>query len=282
VFDHLTGEIVFGDGLSGMIPPRGVGNVRMKRYQSGGGVRGNRQESAVVQLKTTVPYIEKVVNTEASAGGAEAETLNMLYERAPRMIRHRNRAVTVEDYADVAMLASPEVARARCVPLRKLAADALGGSLEPGAVSVIVVPRTRDPKPLPTLELISRVESYLRERIVPTAGVSVVGPLYLRVNVAAEIALVSLEGAGAVEQAVRDRLEAFLHPLTGGMDGKGWDFGREPYKSDFYALIEKVPGVDHIRSLTLTQREEPAGTKATGRFLVYSGSHAINLIFETA
>ena len=47
--------------------------------------------------------------------------------------------------------------------------------------------------------------------------------LYVRVQVTAEIALASLEGASAIEQIVQQTLASFLHPLTGGLDGSGWD-----------------------------------------------------------
>lgn len=282
LIDHQTGEITFGDGMNGMIPPRGNGNLRMKQYQTGGGAAGNSAAGSIIQLKTTVPYVEKVINTEAAAGGAEAETTESLYERAPQSIRHRDRSVTTEDYEDLAMLASPGVARARCAPLRNLSADPLGKALKPGQISVIIVPRTTDAKPLPDLELVNRVKDYLAEHGIPTAEVHVVGPLYVRVDVSVEIGLVSPEGASAVEQTVRQKLAEFLHPLTGGQDGRGWNFGRQPNRSDLFALIEGVPGVDYIKSLSLDDTgEDPDGKlKKTGRFLVYSGKHEISMVFE--
>jgi hypothetical protein len=123
------------------------------------------------------------------------------------------------------------------------------------------------------------VQDYLERYSVPTAHVAVVGPLYIRVEVQAEIALAALEGASAVEQAVQQRLASFLHPLTGGLDGAGWDFGRKPHRSDVYALIEAVSGVDHLRSLAITEIEDQPGVSATGRFLVFSGTHTITLVF---
>ena len=54
-------------------------------------------------------------NLEPARGGVDAETLASLRQRGPRAIRHHDRAVTIEDYEDLAMLASPEVARAKCV-----------------------------------------------------------------------------------------------------------------------------------------------------------------------
>ena len=98
VLDNFTGKITFGDGRNGLIPPLGRGNIRMSRYQTGGGVRGNKPAGSIVQLKTTVPYVDKVINYQAAAGGAEAETLDSLVERAPKEIRHRQRAVTRRKY----------------------------------------------------------------------------------------------------------------------------------------------------------------------------------------
>ncbi len=282
ILDHLTGEIRTGDGLNGLIPPVGIGNVRLARYQIGGGSAGNKPAGAVVQLKTTVPYVDKVVNAEDAAGGADAESLDSLLARAPRTIRHRGRAVTLEDYEDLAMLASPAVARAKCIPLRNLIDDPLDERpTVRGEVSVIIVPHSADAKPVPTIELISRVQDYLEAESVPTSRVSVVGPHYMRIDVSVEIALASLEGASLVQQATQEKIASFLHPLTGGLDGAGWDFGRKAHPSDLYALIENVPGVDHIRDLKITETEEAPGVRKTGRFLVFSGTHTISLVFES-
>jgi hypothetical protein len=282
VLDQLTGKIRFGNGRNGLIPPLGTGNLRIARYQTGGGEAGNKPVDSIVQLKTTVPYIEKVTNLQAAVGGAEAETLESLRDRLPETIRHRDRAVTLEDYEDLAKLASPEVARAKCLPLHWLE-DPPEQAPRRGTTSIIIVPRSEALKPLPSLELISRVEKFLRARACPTVEILVVGPPYIPVSVNVEIALSSLEGASAVEQAVKATLEQFLHPLTGGLDGNGWDFGREPYKSDFYALLEAVPGVSYIRRLMVDDgrvSQEVEVMRKTGRFLVYSGTHTISLFFE--
>ncbi|NEO78190.1 putative baseplate assembly protein [Moorena sp. SIO4G3] len=283
VFDNLTGKITFGDGRNGLIPPPGQGNIRMSRYQTGGGTAGNKPAGAIVQLKTTVPYVDKVINHQAAAGGAQAESLDSLIERAPKEIRHRQRAVTREDYEDLAKLASPEVSRAKCVPLANLKTNPLAGlETKPdssGTVSVIIVPRSTEAKPLPSLELIKRVQNYLQAYTEPTVAISVVGALYVRVNITTEIAVTSLEGSREVAQTVEQTLASFLHPLTGGFDGMGWNFGRQPYKSDLYRLLERVPGVDHVSSLEVNDIEELEGASQTNRFLVYSGNHTITLTF---
>ena len=47
-----------------------------------------------------------------------------------------------------------------------------------------------------------------------------------------------------------------------------------------YALIEAVPGVDHVRSLDVVEEEDPPGAAATGRFLVYAGALHVGLVLE--
>ena len=291
LLNHLTGIVQFSNGVNGRIPLAGRGNIRMTYYQTGGGHRGNRSSNEISQLTTTVPYVDRVINLEPAIGGADAESLGAFMARAPLTIRHGGRAVTVEDFEDLALLASSSVARARCVPLLNLKTNPLATipdqSPQLGEVSVIIVPDTTDIQPNPSLELIDRVRNYLANHSNPTINLSVIGPLYIQVNVEVELVPTSLNVAGMVEQRVQQALTQFLHPLTGGFDGTGWFFGRKPHKSDFYALLEAVPNVDHIHTLRITPEEIAPNVVTddpiqailrTNRFLVYSGQHRIKLL----
>jgi predicted phage baseplate assembly protein len=279
VLDHLAGEVRFGDGISGKIPAAAGGNVRMTSYRTGGGQAGNRPAGAITELRTSVPYVESVTNYVASSGGAEAETTESLVERTPRMIRHGGRAVTYEDYEDLAMLASPDVARARSVRFYE--------KEDAGKVSLIVVPRSKDPRPVPSLEMKRRVQEFIDERKSPLVTLTVVEPEYVDVGVTVAIAPVSLEIANELKLAVLEKITRFLHPLTGGFDGEGWDFGRRPHDSDFYYLIERIAGVDHVISLTLEPPDvaksgtpTPPNVARSETRLVASGTHAVTCAFS--
>ena len=280
VLNRLTGELKFGDGLNGLVPPVLPGNIRMARYRTGGGTIGNKSPGSIMQLRTTVPYVEKVTNIEAGSGGADAETDAALLERAPRGLRHGRRAVTAEDFEDLALLASPGVARAKCIALYDLAVDAGAERRRPGVISLIIVPRSTDLKPLPSLELFDRVRSFLDGHRLLAADLVLVGPEYVRIHVETEIAVDDPDTATDVELAVTLALSRFLHPLT-GLEGAGWDFGRRPAKSDLYALIEGVPGVSHVRELKIAEIPDRPGTETTGHFLIYSSDqHKVIMTLE--
>ena len=277
ILDHVTGEVLFGDGVCGMIPPILAGNIRIRRYRTGGGAIGNQPAQAVKQLVSAVPYVQKVVNWIPASGGSDPEPEATIIERGPREIRHGGRAVTFEDYEDLALRSSREVARVRCVAQSDLASDPVAKLRRPGLVSVVVVPRSVDTKPVPSVGLLQHVKDFLDARRLATAELVVVGPEYVRVDVEAEIVVERPQEASEVEQRVDAALTTYLHPVWGGPSRSGWDFGRLPQRSDIYVLIERIRGVSHIRDLALATVPERPGIEKTKHFLVYCGRHTLKM-----
>jgi Baseplate J-like protein len=285
VLNRDTGEVVFGDGLSGRIPFAAPRNIVMATYRIGGGASGNRRAQTIEQLKTAIPYVDRVTNPEPSGGGADPETLDRLLDRAPRQLRHGLRAVTAQDFEDLAMLASPEVGRARCIPLADLAQDPDGNLTRPGVFTLIIAPVVEASaeliaRPVPSMELIRRVRDFLDERRSVEPDLVIVGPEYVAVKVETEFAVTDPDTASDVELAVTRTLSRFLHPAIGRKDGGGWNFGEEPARSDLFALIEDVPGVDHVRELNITRLEDRPGAYRTGYFLTCGAEPRVTATLE--
>jgi hypothetical protein len=256
VIDHETGEVRFGNGRQGRIPPAAREGIRLAWYRSGGGARGNVAARALTQLKTPVPYVDKVANPAPAGGGADPEELERLKERSSRALRHRGLAVTVEDYEDLALEASPDVARVLVLtpsfqPVDQIKPDKDKVERE-GQVLLVVVPSSAEPQPVPSRELLDRVESFVRERSPPAARLTVTGPAWAEVRVAVSVIPESLEAAEPVRDRIQQALARYLHPLHGGDEGTGWDFGRWPHRSDLYALLMALEGVDRVDSLTVS------------------------------
>src|SRR5262249_23831142 len=102
--------VVFGDGFTGAIPPSGRSNIRA-RYRKGLGNAGNVSSGAIQQLIDSLPGLQKVTTPQASHGGAEQENIAQIRVHAPASMRTFGRAVSVEDYAALA-LRYPGIAKA--------------------------------------------------------------------------------------------------------------------------------------------------------------------------
>jgi hypothetical protein len=104
--------------------------------------------------------------------------------------------------------------------------------------------------------------------------------LYVEVNVSMDVYIHTIDVAARVDREVKKTLKAFLHPLTGGPEGKGWDFGRDVSASDIYALLEDIDGIDRVENLKFISNGEPTAEdilKIDADYLVANGTHTINL-----
>jgi len=274
VLERATGLLRFGDGSRGMVPP--AGSRIVASYQTGGGHAGNVARDAITQLRSAVPFVASVTNPVAAQGGADGESLAALRERGPQRLRHRDRAISASDIEWIARDASPDVARARC-----LAITGPAGHAQRGWITVIVVPHSADARPWPSAPLQRRVADYLRSRVPATVArrLRVLEPVYIALNVAAEVVPVDPDAAAAVEARLRGNLDRFLHPLTGGSQGAGWAFGEGVYMSNIAALIEGTEGVDHARDIHLfVDGGEQGRSIAVPRdSLLCSGAHELKL-----
>ncbi|HET9531902.1 MAG TPA: baseplate J/gp47 family protein, partial [Blastocatellia bacterium] len=268
-----------GNGVRGRIPPAGGDNIRAFSYQAGGGAKGNVAAGEINAPVTAVAGVESVINPAPAGGGSEAATAEEMLEIGPAQVSHRFRAVTTDDFERLAKEASREVRKARCLPNRNAS-----GRSEVGWTSVIVVPDSKDAQPVPSLELRRAVHRYLAARsdasLVAQDHIFVGPPIYVPVSVGVTVFAKSLDVVGAAELKVREKLAQFLHPLTGGPAGEGWDFGRDLAASDLYSLLEEIEEVDHIGPLSLrfgeTESEEQVEVGPDA--LLASGPHTIRMM----
>src|SRR5262249_27086795 len=205
------------------------------------------------------PSVRVVINLEPAVGGRDTEEWDGLRERSARWLRRRDRAVAGEDYEDLAKRASPFVAKARCYQNRDLVADPSGMLIRPGVVSLIIAPRSGDRRPSPDLPLLRQVKTFLRARQTPDAEVVVLAPEYVQVAVEAWVVVANPDAGASVVTKCEEALEKYLHPVGGGLEGEGWEFGRRPHESDLYALLESIRDLDHVGSLDMRLREERPG-----------------------
>ena len=236
VLDRDSGEIRFGDGARGMIPSDGSAVAAV--YKHGGGIVGNLAANMITKLSAKIAGIDAVYNPVPSSGGADSESAADVMGRGPMTIRHRGRGVTAQDIEWlVREAAGASVDRIKCLP---------GDDGQP--FTLMLLPAEEGPRPLPSGALSTAVRAYL-DRCLPAAlpggGFGIVGPKYIAIGVSAEIVPVDPLESSIVRERAIEKLRDFLHPRRGGLDGGGWEFGRNVYLSEICALLESVEGVEY-------------------------------------
>ena len=104
-------------------------------------------------------------------------------------------------------------------------------------------------------------------------------PSYIALNVSAEIVPVNPDAAAMVEARLRENLNRYLHPLTGGPDRKGWGFGAGVHLSNIAAVIEDTEGVDYARDIHLfvDGGEHCQSVEVPRDALLCAGAHELKL-----
>ncbi len=281
-FDPATGEITFGDGVHGAAVPPGFRNV-VATYQAISPSSGVLAANSVTTLINSAPFITGVNNPNPGSGGTGVGSQAEAIARGPQIFQARGRAVTTDDFALMATQVAG-IVKAHAIACQH---PAYPGKSIPGVVGVYVVPPdTNVPSgqgaaPIPTSETLTAVATSL-STTAALAGVDVVAAAPVYHYVQAQIAVVADPSAVAatVNQGVLTTLTNYLHPITGGSDGKGWPFGAPLlYTPLILFLLTNVTGIIAIPSLTLVidgQRLDPCSDFTIGEnSLFWSLQHEI-------
>jgi hypothetical protein len=282
--DEATGEIRFGDGTHGRIPPIGRDAIvafsysRTETGDSGSAtVPGNTiTPRTSLNLVSPVETVEAVTSADQAAGGAPAELDERVLRFGFARLRHRNRAVTARDVEDLALQSSPDIVQARAVVRR-------------GFIKLVIVMRGDDPQP--TAAQVRELRRFLLEA-APAAlsapgALRIEGPKVRRLQIESELRIETLDHAGELGEFVKQQLKSLFDTASGGMDQTGWPLGLNPTEDDIaFALIE-APHLESLGNIKLREsvaegevRPWPQTVKETE--IVMLADDPVRIDFETA
>lgn len=259
--DSEAGTVRFGDGVRGRIPEIGR-RVRVAFMRAGGGSAGNLPGGALTDISArdvtgrSVTRTLKVAQPVATDGGAEGETLAEAEQRIPAMLRHRDRAVTEDDFRRIAAEA-PGVRVGRVEVLARFKPQQRRGGV-PGVVSVMALPFKEAriaPNPRPDRPFLETIHAHLDARRPLATELYTIGCEYVALGLAVGIALRDGAGPDTTITAVREALRTFLWPLApGGPDLAGWPLGRTVRERELEVAVARVPGVSGVLGITMFER----------------------------
>ena len=255
--DSEAGTIRFGDGVHGKVPGEARA-VQVAMMRSGGGARGNLPPGSIGKL-ANIPGLPKVkvVQSLPLSGGADAETLAQAEARIPATLRHRERAVTRTDYAEIAS-ATPGVQIGRVEVIERFKPHQRLENM-PGAVSVMAIPpsnRVQAPAPRPDRSLLETVYRWLDHRRPLSTELYVVGTDYVPIGISVAVEITDSDRREAILDAVTSTVHRLLWPLPpGGAEGRGWALGKAIDERLVESVVSRVPGVFTVAPVKLFRRD---------------------------
>ncbi|MBV9883798.1 MAG: hypothetical protein JO276_12390 [Sphingomonadaceae bacterium] len=245
VLDPQSGEIRFGNGATGLIPPLGA-EIMAVRYGHVTGAKANGVSAGkILQTLSPLAGVEKVIALDDAAGGSDAEALERARGRAAAKVRHGGRILSRADLEDYAPTVSPGIAQVRA-------------EKKNGGTRLVVVMAGPEARPTPAElraygDAIRAVSGYGLKR---PGGLNVVAPRLLPLAITLVLQPASPDlFAEAAEQA-KAALAALFDPATGNHDGKGWPLGRLPDDQDIAAALTPIAALALPERVTLERADK--------------------------
>jgi hypothetical protein len=256
--------ITFGDGVSGVIPT--IHSEIRANYMVGGGLIGNVPSETLRDIfyvpgltegeTTALQSSLEVTNQTSAIGGSDPETTNQIRNSAPASLRAANRAVTLQDYADLALSVSG-VGKANAfaeiwtsvtlyiAPSR----SSIDSDLSPGIEIVAGAP-------VPTVEydrLKADVETFLEDKLLLGTTVTIQPPTYVDLIVALQYTKRDQYTTVEVETAIKKG-------LVTSFGYNGMEFQDTIYPQDVEFVLNQIPGLKTVK-VTVFHIEGDTGLK---------------------
>jgi hypothetical protein len=238
VFTNTDGKAVlkFGDGIFGqkLNPSDSI----IVNYRIGGGAVGNISADTLTVLVDSATFIQSVTNPLTFSGGADEPTTDKLRELIPASLRTLERAVSVDDYADITL--------ANFSNVDKAAAEE--NTEDPGIdVNLYIVPSGNTITAITqNAPLQNSIGSFIDKRKTVTTVVSIRDAYGVDIKFKIRAYLVSGVSRSAITETITSTLQNFLDLQSGDIDGSGTKFGQQILLNSLYQLLDTIEGIDRF------------------------------------
>lgn len=188
-----------------------------------------------------LPFVESVALATTVADGRDPESDDAWRDRGVVRLGRLSDALVVVSHFTTAALEDPSVAAALSLDLFDPTAGSGVPGDHPGHITVAVLGDGGTPLSGPAKTALA---ASLQERAVAILEVHVIDVVIDVVDVATTVVAIPGATFADVDDAVDAAIAAYLDPLA-------WTFGDTVYLNELISLIDQVPGVQRVVSVTL-------------------------------
>ncbi len=246
------------------VPPgstaTGAGEVSLRALLEGD--EGNDLGS-IATLATAYDFVESIEVTADSDGGSDGETEEEYVARlVDEMSLLAPRPILIDDYPPfIRRIAGVE--RAIAIDNWDPADDSLDNVLTIGFVAI-----DEDGEDV-SAPLKEEIQTDLESRVISDMVVNKGAPTYTPIFVTTTVRCYAGYDAVSVDAAVTAAIQAYLDPSSWGVNplnqteteqSLSWRNAKVVRYGEMWSLIDRVPGVDYVESMTMGTSTAPAGT----------------------
>lgn len=253
--DGITGRILFGNGIRGMVPE---GQVLLASYSRVLGSRGNIKAARIQSLQNWNGEEIEVTNRWDACGGQDEETVDEALIRVRRELMRPRNPVTAQDYEEL-VRATPGLRIKSCKAL--FGSDKDGKGMEQ-TVRIVVEPYSLKFRPELTLAFTQNIMRHLNRKRLLGVRINIIPPIYIKLSISVE-AVVHPQyqnAEGMIEQAVREYMANHTE-----------QFGGSVSYSSLYGHIDRLDCVAGVRLLSLEAKENEVHRNSYGD-LIFPGN----------
>lgn len=228
------------------------------------GSKANVPAGAIRVLGAALRYISAVSNPFPTYGGYDGYTENNSMALVSGMLRTRNRAVTQKDFFDIISQTAYGIRKVKCMSH----VDSMGNPSEAHVTVAVLIEEYEK-----GAHVFSEVKRAIRERLMQDSALPAMGreltliqPHFIKVNVRVWLEKENMEQAYELQQKAAGMIEKFIDPLSGGVNGKGWEIGEFPRTSQIIACLRNGITGCNISKIVMTALVDGKEIQVTDMF----------------
>ncbi|WP_062057005.1 hypothetical protein [Aquimarina longa] len=232
--------------------------------------------------------IKKIEQLYPSSGGKQPEATGHFYTRVSEHLKHKGRALMLNDYEKIVLEGFPEIYKTKCIShTMGLSAVEYQKDLEiaPGYIVLAVVPDLtklvsgNQLEPKVPVSLLAKIGAHLKKKTSPFARIKVMNPRYEYVDVTIEVRLYRGKPQSFYKQKLQEDITNFLAPWYLG-DTEKIAFGMPVLFSDIVGFVERLEYIDFIANLQLRGENNQNGSEIkplTARSILTAGKVCVSI-----
>jgi Baseplate J-like protein len=219
-------------------------------------IDGVVEAGSITKLVNASAEVKKILQPYASFGGKSTESNEQFYVRVSERMRHKQRGITNWDYEHIVLQQFEEVYKVKCLNHSAAADGNCCTELNPGHVTLILVPDIRKSngynplEPKVSLRLINSVKAYMQQQVSFFTEVHVENPEYEKIQLDFFVKFTVSGNFGLYQKKLNDAVKSFLTPWAfNSTDDIA--FGGTARKSVLLNFIEELEYVDFLTNFKM-------------------------------